>query len=348
MQTAQHTYRLAVFAAAIALALPAKAQITHTVQPSPAPATAADELESYSCKTASDGGKMTATLDSPRDVIKGQTIRFTIRACQKPSHWIKCENRMHFSGWVRLGGTDYIGRITHTENKGRDWTAKGYVDSSMFTHLPPFEAVDATLIAWTGQTISEWVLITCTPPGLDWSKEKPFAITVQNKLYNTVQMQPRYRGENTACTWQPPSDCPPYVTYLDKAQRPPYELSVDRGVLEDSAGKPFDTKDADMSHSGIPAAIFVMTKNGRLLAGKKHPVFRFHHSSLLAGGDVAAAGELMVTNGEIKEVTNCSGHYRPGVLIVEQIKDSLAWQGYRKPVEVTPCARLRSVFELTE
>jgi len=38
---------------------------------------------------------------------------------------------------------------------------------------------------------------------------------------------------------------------------------------------------------------------------------RFHHSSLLGGTEIQAAGEWGVTNGKLKWINGKSGHYRP-------------------------------------
>lgn len=39
---------------------------------------------------------------------------------------------------------------------------------------------------------------------------------------------------------------------------------------------------------------------------------RFHHSSFLAGQDVAGAGEMQVRDGQVELVSDTSGHYQPG------------------------------------
>lgn len=39
---------------------------------------------------------------------------------------------------------------------------------------------------------------------------------------------------------------------------------------------------------------------------------RFHHSSFLAGEEVAGAGEMQVRDGQVELVSDTSGHYRPG------------------------------------
>ena len=48
-----------------------------------------------------------------------------------------------------------------------------------------------------------------------------------------------------------------------------------------------------------------------------HEFAKFHHSSFLAGEKVAAAGEIIIENGIIKEITNGSGHYRPDISYVK-------------------------------
>jgi hypothetical protein len=49
---------------------------------------------------------------------------------------------------------------------------------------------------------------------------------------------------------------------------------------------------------------------------------RFHHSSLVAGGDIAAAGEWMVGKGRIFLINGCSGHYQPEF---ERLLAALRW-----------------------
>jgi hypothetical protein len=46
-----------------------------------------------------------------------------------------------------------------------------------------------------------------------------------------------------------------------------------------------------------------------------------------AGGDVAAAGEMLVRDGTIEILTDRSGHYAPGRLQTQQVLDQLESQG---------------------
>jgi hypothetical protein len=48
---------------------------------------------------------------------------------------------------------------------------------------------------------------------------------------------------------------------------------------------------------------------------------------LLAGGDVAAAGEIVVRDGKIELLTDRSGHYMPGRSQTQQVLDQLASHG---------------------
>jgi hypothetical protein len=53
-----------------------------------------------------------------------------------------------------------------------------------------------------------------------------------------------------------------------------------------------------------------------------------HHSSVLAGGAVSAAGEIKLDYaGYVTEITNKSGHYKPGATQVIQLLEELAKQG---------------------
>lgn len=158
--------------------------------------------------------------------------------------------------------------------------------------------------------------------------------------YRTKNLISTYRGESTNCVWQDRRSCPPYVTYLSFQDRQTKAIFVKNGKLYDSNSKYFDTGSASPSHTGRKA-IFVMDENGQLYASNYHEVYRFHHSSFLAGGLVRAAGELSVRNGVIEEMSNCSGHYRPTYLITEQARESLKLQGYSKSFTYKDCSRTR-------
>lgn len=125
-------------------------------------------------------------------------------------------------------------------------------------------------------------------------------------MYHVTEMLSFYIGEHVPGNpqWGTP------VAYLSEDERAAYELVIDGGLIYDAGGKKLDTEDGSSLFSG-GRAIFVMDQNGKFYASKHHKMGRFHHSSLLAGGPVAAAGEIAVHEGKLVLVSDKSGHYQP-------------------------------------
>lgn len=121
----------------------------------------------------------------------------------------------------------------------------------------------------------------------------------------------------------------PGVTYLDDAARDMFRVTIQDGLVYDARGNLFDTQNGvsafGAGNSG--RAIFVMDEHGNLYASTYQALGKFHHSSFFSGGEVAAAGELIVRDGRIEFVTDRSGHYMPGRSRTEQMLDQLASQG---------------------
>jgi hypothetical protein len=90
--------------------------------------------------------------------------------------------------------------------------------------------------------------------------------------------------------------------------------------------QPFDTGGLVSKASGPGYAIFVMDPQGNIYAGQ-HRVGLFHHSSFLAGRDVAAAGEIKVTGGKLTHLTAKSGHYFPSPENTWQVVKEMAGAG---------------------
>jgi hypothetical protein len=70
-----------------------------------------------------------------------------------------------------------------------------------------------------------------------------------------------------------------------------------------------------------------MDAQGNIYASTEQVVGQFHHSSFLAGQPVAAAGELQVEAGELKLISNKSGHYKPSPDLTAQALKVLESQG---------------------
>ena len=80
---------------------------------------------------------------------------------------------------------------------------------------------------------------------------------------------------------------------------------------DDACKVAFDTTESVTQHMGPGWAIYVMSPTGNLHASS-HSVGHRHHSSLLAGTEVAGAGEVKVLGGKLVHISNKSGHYAPG------------------------------------
>lgn len=151
--------------------------------------------------------------------------------------------------------------------------------------------------------------------------EVPESLAAAGNNYLTVSMDPDYVGEETGDVWGTA------VTYLSAEEREAYKLLVGQdGLLYDANVQPFDTTGAG-TVTGKGKAIFVMSETGDIYASLTQQAGIFHHSSFLAGGPVAAAGELEVANGLVKTVSNRSGHYTPDQSYTHQFVEQLWRKG---------------------
>ena len=133
--------------------------------------------------------------------------------------------------------------------------------------------------------------------------------------YRATPMHPDFIGENVPGNkvWFGST-----VRYLSEEERAELKLSTRGGRIFDAKGNLFDTAGSPALESNTHRAIFVMDEHGNFFASKSHFVGRFHHSSLLAGAPVAAAGEIEVRNGELIAISDRSGHYLPGRKFTDQ------------------------------
>jgi len=144
-------------------------------------------------------------------------------------------------------------------------------------------------------------------------------------------MLPKYAGEDDK--WNPDRWNRPFrgstpVKYYTDKELLDYEIQVNNGLLTyKKSGLPFDS--ASDSESGI--AMFVMNPAGNIYATPQNSSMGLlHHSSLSQGKDISAAGEIMVADGFLLEISNASGHYRPPQKLNTQIFDELETQGMNK------------------
>lgn len=101
----------------------------------------------------------------------------------------------------------------------------------------------------------------------------------------------------------------PFIN-LSPTERKAYETTCANGKLVRN-GHPLNTGFEKTLHSGEGYAIFVIGPNDDLYCGS-HIGGVFHHSSFLADGATAGAGEIKTDqDGKIIELSSKSGHYRP-------------------------------------
>ena len=148
-----------------------------------------------------------------------------------------------------------------------------------------------------------------------------FPAPASAKFQITSSLLKKYAGEST-----PSSIFGTTVTYLSPQERQQYKLTMHNGIMYGADGKPFDTSDAQTAFGGKFATI-VMDHDGTIYASKRQVTGKFHHSSFMAGGAVAMAGEMQVIKGKVTYINRNSGHYCPSKLQLNQLADQLRSQG---------------------
>jgi hypothetical protein len=90
------------------------------------------------------------------------------------------------------------------------------------------------------------------------------------------------------------------VVYVSDTDLPKYKVHFNDGLAKDFKGEPVTIRDG----------VYVMSPDGDLYIGMDVSG-KFHHSSLLRGADVGAAGRIWIDHGHIKVMDTDSGHYAP-------------------------------------
>jgi len=119
------------------------------------------------------------------------------------------------------------------------------------------------------------------------------------------------------------------VIYLDARQREERRVVIENGLLCDHTGKPLTTRSKHRNQNN-----YVMDAAGNfyLFDEFTHPEIR--HSSIFAGGPVAGAGNIEITEGQLVYIDSDSGHY-PAEGLFQNVHKELAAHGVtiggRKP-----------------
>ena len=119
-----------------------------------------------------------------------------------------------------------------------------------------------------------------------------------HRLYHLLE---KYRGEEQLG-----------VKYFSTEERRQYRVSVKNGLLCDHTGHPLDPElDLPQFAHRNGKAIFVIDPKRQIWITFDQRYGKVHHSSLLAGRPVIAAGELVIEHGQLLSISNASGHYKP-------------------------------------
>jgi len=142
----------------------------------------------------------------------------------------------------------------------------------------------------------------------------------------TAQLQPEYVGDDLL------EDALGRRTLeFDDGMRESHRLQVRDGLLLKADGTPLDTGDTTF--------LIVLAPDGELYAAEgdySSPV-KIHHSSILAGAPVASAGEIAVRAGKVLRVTSRSGHYKPPMCLLDQLRAELKQRGVA--LDGVPCEK---------
>lgn len=112
-----------------------------------------------------------------------------------------------------------------------------------------------------------------------------------------IEMGLQYKGEQLLS-----------VSYLKDHQKPKYQLSFKNAQ--------FYLGEKQLRCLLTCRLIYIVGMDGKIYAGfSENQVF--HHSSLAAGKNVLAAGEIKIWNGQLLFINNASGHYKSnwGIII---------------------------------
>ena len=113
------------------------------------------------------------------------------------------------------------------------------------------------------------------------------------------------------------------------------KIHVIDGLLHDVYGRCITTgsrkrgdhdREESIGKDGSGLGIYVMSEHGDIHVSKRQERGYKHHSTLLAGAPIAAAGEMKIKDGKLLLLNNTSGHYKPDQYCLLQVLHSLQKQ----------------------
>jgi hypothetical protein len=138
-----------------------------------------------------------------------------------------------------------------------------------------------------------------------------FAPYVQSSSPPLLQRLAEYEGEERGEYTDPVTRAPWRVRYFTEAEREAYRVRLNaEGRFVDSAGRRMNSR-FDEEFLSFEEALLVIDPQNRWFVLPFEERGRYHHSSLLAGGAVKFAGTVAFLDGQIRRLSDISGHYRP-------------------------------------
>lgn len=132
-------------------------------------------------------------------------------------------------------------------------------------------------------------------------------------------MNPRYKGENQGLYYDKNMKFFWNVHYFSKQELLPYRVFLKDQFFVNHLGKKMESE-FDPEAMSFAESLLVITKNYDLLVLPFNEIGRYHHSSLAAGKDVLFAGTISFSHGQLRYLTDMSGHYQPNL---QGLKDAV-------------------------
>lgn len=164
------------------------------------------------------------------------------------------------------------------------------------------------------------------------------AFGVDVSKFETKALLEKYNDEHKVCNgWLQESGCckekdrtPLMIRYLSEEEREAYKLEFKDGKAY-VGGRMLPHLTADEDPNSEINYMYTMDVKGNIFLFENGPLAscRFHHSSLVSGEPVTGAGHFEIQKGVINYASNCSGHYHPPDVLLDQVIDVLKENGVK-------------------
>lgn len=139
----------------------------------------------------------------------------------------------------------------------------------------------------------------------------------------TIKMSAQYLGENRGEYIDPITKKKWNVVYFSEFEKKAFEIFPKKNLfwtsLDQKANSVFDPEALSFNHS-----LIVIDTDFRIFTLPFEERGKYHHSSLTAGKDILFAGTVAFSDGQLRELSDLSGHYKPApeqtLLILKELR----------------------------